>query len=425
MLKLFLAAALILIIAGCDDDNKDAAPDKDQVSDVENDDQDSTDEELSFELSPKMIETGEKTSRDIIACGETIVICGESAGKGYVVAYKNGTELWKNAPDDYHIQSFNALACGNDNTIYAAGDRYAEVESPLSGFIQALNMDGTIKWEHELDNQKAVSIYAVTTDNDGNVYAGGRVDGSFENTTGIGEKDGFVTKILPSGESVFITQIGTEVFDTVQNIAIGSDGFVLAAGHSAGDIETGQAINDSESGMKGFVVKLKPDGTIHWKKMFKADMFWDISTFLPGYFFIAGNIKKGELSKAVIFQAGLDGKIKSSYNLVSDSNITATGISYDEKKNLYLTGYIEGNFSSESRIPPVETELKKGGNIFLGVINTFNGKLLYSDIFGGDSHDINPKVAVDSFLIPHLLYYSVENLTDSSGTVTMIRLERK
>ncbi|HNW83619.1 MAG TPA: SBBP repeat-containing protein, partial [bacterium] len=423
MSRLFVALVLIFIIAGCDSNNN--KTDEDQVIDTEVDDQDTSDEELSFELTPKTIETGEKTSRDIISCGEMIVICGESSGTGYVAAYKNGFELWKNATDDYHIQSFNTLACGNDDTIYAAGDRYAQAESPLSGFLQALNMDGTIKWEKVLDNQKAVSIYAVTTDNEGNVYAGGRVDGSFENTTGIGEKDGFVAKYLASGEPVFISQFGTEVFDTVQAVAIGSDGFILAAGHSAGDLETGLGENDSETGMKGFVVKLKPDGTIHWKKMYESDSFWDISTFLPGSFFIAGNITKSGLSKAVIFQAGLDGRIKATYNLTAEKNITATGISHDGKNNIYLTGYIDGNFSSGSRIPPVTTELKQGNNVFLGIISTFNGKLLYSGIFGGDSHDINPKVAVDSFQTPHLLYYSVENLTDSSGTAAMIRLERE
>lgn len=423
MIRFLLISMLILLTAACDDDR--TYTDSEQNDDDVQTDSDTADDDLSFNLTPVTVESAEKASRDIISCGEMIIVCGESAGKGYITAYRNGSQVWGNSPDTYHIQSYNSLACFNGETIYAAGDRYQTAEAPLTAFIQSLGMDGNVKWEKTLDNGKSVSFYALATDSEGSVFAGGRVDGPLGEITGYGEKDGFVTKFDKNGEQSFTTMIGTTVFDTVQALEIGSDGFILTAGHSAGNIETGEEINSSESGMQGFVVKLKPDGAVHWKKMYNADMFWDITVLLPGSFYIAGNVTGDNVSKAVVFQAGLDGTVKSTYKLPAEKNVKATGISHDGKKNLYITGYIEGNFSTGGKIPPFEGSIAAGSNVFIGIIGISSGELLYSGIFGGDLHDVNPKVAVDSSLTPHILYYSLENLTDSSGTAAMIRLERK
>lgn len=423
MIRFLLLSLLILTIAACDDDR--TYSDNEQKNDDAQTDSDTADDDLSFDLTPATVETAEKASRDIISCGDLIVICGESEGKGYITAYRNGSQVWKNSPDTYHIQSYNSLACFNSETIYAAGDRYQTAEAPLTAFIQSLGMDGVVKWEKNLDNGKSVSFYALITDAEGSVFAGGRVDGQLGEITGYGEKDGFVTKFDKNGKQSFTTMIGTPVFDTVQALEIGSDGFILAAGHSAGNIETGEDVNDSENGMQGFVVKLKPDGTVHWKKMYNADMFWDMTVITSNSFFIAGNLTENGISKAVVFQAGLDGSIKSTYKLPAEKDVKVTGVSHDGKRNLYITGYLDGNFSTGGRIPPFEGTIPVGSNVFIGIIGISSGELLYSGIFGGDLHDVNPKVAVDSSMTPHILYYSLENLTDSSGTASMIRLERK
>ena len=424
MIRLLLIAALITVLSSCDDDrtyNDNEQNDETADSDFDNSDED----ELSFDLTPESVETGEKTARDIISCGELIIICGESSGRGYVTAYKNGTQVWKNSPDTYHIQSYNSLTCFNGEIIYAAGDRYQTAEAPLTAFIQAIEINGSVKWEKTLDNTKSVSFYSVIADSEGSVIAGGRVDGSFQEITGYGDKDGFVTKFDKNGKQSFTTIIGTSVFDSIQALEIGSDGFILAAGHSAGNIETGEKVNDSENGMQGFVVKLKPDGAIHWKKMYNADMFWDMTVITSDSFFIAGNLTENSVSKAVVFQAGLDGNIKSTYKLPALKDLKATGLSHDGKRNLYITGYIDGNFSEGGKIPPFDGTIPDKSNIFLGIISLSDGNLKYSGIFGGDLHDVNPKIAVDSSYTPHIFYYSLENLTDSSGAATMIRLERK
>lgn len=424
MIRFIFISLLIFTAAACNDDNP-AYTDNEQNDENSHTDQDTADDELSFDLTPVSVETAEKAARDMISCSDMIIICGESSGRGYIAAYRNGSPVWQNSPDTYHIQSYNSLACFNNELIYAAGDRYQTAEAPLTAFIQSIGIDGSVKWEKTLDNGKAVSFYSVKAGNEGSVIAGGRVDGSLGESAGSGDKDGFVTKFDADGKQLFTTMIGTSVFDTVQAVEIGSDGFILAAGHSAGNIDTGEEINGSESGMQGFVVKLKSDGTVHWKKMYSADMFWDITVFLSGSFFIAGNLTEEGISKAVVFQAGLDGNIKSTYKLPAEKNIKATGLSHDSRKNLYITGFIDGNFSEGGRIPPFKETLPAGNNVFLGIISTLNGTLLYSGIFGGDMHDVNPKVAVDSSFIPHITYYSLENLTDSSGTASIIRLERE
>lgn len=423
MIKFLLISMLIFVTAACDDDR--THTDSEQKNDNIQTDSDSTDDDSGFDLISVTVETAEKASRDIISCGDLIVICGESSGKGYIAAYRNGSQVWKNSSDTYHIQSYNSLACFNGETIYTAGDRYQSAESPLTAFIQSIELDGAVKWEKTLDNGKSVSFYTLITDTEGSVFAGGRVDGPIGELSGYGDKDGFVTKFDKNGKLSFTKMIGTPVFDSIQALEIGSDGFILAAGHSAGNIETGEEINQSEIGMQGFVVKLKPDGVIHWRKMYNADMFWDMTVINSGSFFIAGNLTDNGISKAVVFQAGLDGTIKSTYRFPAEKDIKTTGISHDGLKNLYITGYINGNFSEGGRIPPFDGTIPAGSNLFIGIIGISSGELLFSGMFGGDMHDINPKIAVDSSSIPHILYYSLKNLTDSSGKAAIIRLERK
>lgn len=403
----------------------------DDQSNVDNDtaiDDETTDDALILDFSNATEMLSEKTVRDSVSCEGMVFICGESDGKAYLAGFKDGKEKWRIFLNDEAVQSINVLACGSTETsnkfLFAGGDRSKGTEFPQTGFVMSFNPEtGTLIDTIEIDNGKSVSVYALTTDSEMNIFAGGRVEGNFEGSEESGGKDGFIVKYSHKGEKLFLTQFGTPEFDSVQGLVIGSDGYLLASGYSGGDIATGMAANDSDD-MKGFVIKFKPDGLPHWKKMYDATHFWKISAPVPYSFFVAGSMKKEGKSVAVTYQIGLDGKIKSIYSFPAQGNSVATGIDSDDEKNIYITGYIEGDFVNGGKIPPVGSDLPAKNNIFLGIFNTTTAKLLYGTLFGTESHDINPKIAVEDSSTLHISFYSVEELTDSSGKATVTIFEK-
>jgi len=420
---------LIFISAVISCSNSSNENDETSGNDENSNDIETNDSDLKLDFSTKSFEPGEKTVRDIVSCNGMIVVSGESDGTAYVASYQNNELKWKFFINENSAQSVNALACGSTGTsdpfVIIAGDISTGTNSPQIGFFKVLDSNtGMATSEFEINNGKSVSVYAVTTDKEMNLYVGGRIEGTFEGSDESGGKDGFVAKYHHQEGFKFFTQFGTPSFDSVQGITIGSDGYVLAAGHSQGNIETGDNINDS-GGMKGFVVKFKPEGGIHWKKMYDSINFWKIAAPVPYSFFVAGSVKKGDKTAAVAYQIGLDGKIKSIYNFAATGNSVATGIDSDSKRNIYVTGHIEGNFLNGGKIPPAGNDLPGGSNIFLGIFNTTTSKLLYSTVFGSEDHDINPRISVLSDTLIYAGHYTVKNLTDSSGVAVITQFERK
>lgn len=392
-------------------------------------DNETNDDEISFNFSTNARVFNEKTVRDSVSCNGMIFVCGESDGVAYLTGFKDGQEKWHIALDDHTVQSINVLACGKTEEsgflLFAGGDRSMKKDSPQTGFLMSLLPDtGKLVSEVEIANGNSVSVYALVVDSDLNVYAGGRVDGAFEGTEELGGKDGFIAKYDHNFDIQFIEQFGTPSFDSVQGLAIGSDGYVLVSGHSQGNIETGGPINDSESGTKGFVVKFSSEGQVRWKKMYSAVNFWKILAPVPYSFFVAGGLEKEGKNVAVTYQIGLDGKIKSKYIFPASVNSFSTGFDVDSRRNIYITGHLEGNFTSASKIPPFKSETGNGSNIFVGIFDSISSKLLYSTVFGEDDFDINPKIAVSDNGVPHICYYSIESMSDSSGSAHMTLLER-
>jgi hypothetical protein len=426
-MKYLIFILLFLFISFSCENNK-SENDESSINDENVVDIDTDDEETSLDFSAETTELNGKTVRDSISCAGMLFICGESDGVAYLAGFKDREEKWRIFLDDQSVQSINVLACGktesSDYFLFAGGDRSKGTAFPQTGFVMSFDpVTGALISTIEIDNGTSVSVYALTTDSELNIFAGGRVEGSFEDTEEIGEKDGFIVKYNQKSEKQFLAQFGTPDFDSVQGLTIGSDGYLLASGYSGGNIETGAAENDS-GGMKGFVIKFKPDGLPHWKKMYDSINFWKISAPVPYSFFVAGSMKKGEKTVAVTYQIGLDGKIKSIYNFPATGNSVATGIDSDADRNIYITGYMEGDFTSGGKIPSAGNDLPAKNNIFMGIFNTTSAKLLYGTVFGTDSHDINPKIAVVEDSAPYVSFYSVEELTDSSGKALLTIFEK-
>ncbi len=113
--------------------------------------------------------------------------------------------------------------------------------------------------------------WALTTDSEGNTYCGGATTGALGESSG-GGTDAFVMKLNPSGEVVWIRQLGaitspdgTLGYDGCRGIAVDSDSNVYCGGFSEG------ALGESNGGSRdAFVMKLNPSGEVVWIRQLGA-----------------------------------------------------------------------------------------------------------------------------------------------------------
>lgn len=419
-MKWLVILAFVLVFVSCDNDKDpeyDYSYTDDEAEDTDNEEEvlnSYTYEESSFSLDKGIIKSS-------VACDDSVFISGEFEGKAFISKYTGLENSWKIELTQYHIQSVNSLACGKGGNFFAAGDRAETENTNHVGFVTEYDKDGKVVNNFELDNGAGVSIYSVFVDESENIFICGRVEGSFEETESLGDKDAFIGKYSKTGEKSYLVQTGTKVFDSLQSVAVGSDGFVIAVGYTAGDIKTGD--KNPEDKLTGLMVKLKENGEQHWIKTADLSHAWDVSANLDNFFFVAGSKEVDNQEVATVLKYDLGGTVKGRFNFPSEGDSIATDITFDKNNDLYIAGYFTDELTQNCAIDHDDT--MEGTDIFLGIFDPYNLQLQFSGIYGTEKNDINPRVAVDSSLNPHLLYYSVEELTSSDADATLVKLKNQ
>jgi len=418
-MKLFIFLAFMLALISCDN-GSDPVVDNNVVDDAV-DDADTEEILNSYTYEESSSDLGKGTIKSSVACGENIYISGEYEGKAFISSYKNLERSWRIELTESHIQSVNALVCGKDGNFFAAGDQAESENTNLIGFVTEYSSNGTVLNNFTLDNEVSVSIYSAFVDEDESIFIGGRVDGSFEDTESVGDKDGFIGKFTKTGEKIFLVQVGTKAFDSIQSVAVGSDDFIIAAGYTKGDFQTGDT--NPEDKITGFLVKLKADGELHWIKAADLSHAWKIATDLDSYFFVAGSKEVDEKEVATVLKYDLGGTVKGRFNFPSEGDSIATDVAFDKNMDLYISGYFTGEFESGSAINLENTN--DGTDVFLGIFNPLNAKIKFSGIYGTEDNDTNPRIAIDSSLNPYIFYNIVEELTSDDADATLVTLENE
>ncbi len=414
----FLLMTFFFISCGTDND---IYNDNDFSFDTDNDEEFFDDEvknKFDFSLESQTIEG--TISRDIASCGEFVVGCGEDSGNAFVFKMKDGSVVWRKELDEYFVQSLNSVSCDPVNgRVIVGGDRTKAGETRSSGFIAVLDRNGEVVWEENIRSEGSAAVYSVAYTDLGFFIIGGRKE-VVDEDTGLKRTDGFMSKYYIDGERVFTTVFGTPSFDTVQSVAMGADRFYFAGGYSAGNMATGSSVNNSETGMSGFLVKLKPNGDIHWRKNIDMNTVWKINSKQSGLLFVGGEKTVDKKRYGIVIQTGLDGRSQFEHHFDSHNGVTVTGIDIDHRETIYITGYIDSDFSKKYELRSDDI-ISNTNNIFLSVFNIRTKESLYTKFYGSRDQDLVPKVVLDDNLVPHVLHYSLESFQSREGYVTMTR----
>jgi Ca2+-binding RTX toxin-like protein len=169
---------------------------------------------------------------------------------GYVDAFitkynPDGTKVWTKLLGTSGYDWATALTTGNDGAIYVSGSTSGNLDGQTNSggsdaFITKYNPDGTKVWTKlwgTSGGDSGDSAYALTTGNDGAIYASGYTGGNLDGQTYSGGYDAFITKYNPDGTKVWTKLLGTSDYDRASALTTGNDGTIYASGYTYGNLD--------------------------------------------------------------------------------------------------------------------------------------------------------------------------------------------
>jgi hypothetical protein len=214
------------------------------------------------------------------------------------------------------------------NTGYATTDSY----------VTKFDSNGNQLWTQQYGTVELDDEWGITTDEDGNVFAGGNTKGDFGRTNpgAANEYDAWITKLDKDGNEQWVKQFGTTDYDFLWDMETDSKGNVYGTGWTLGDLG-----GKNSGSYDSYVTKFDNNGNQQWIKQF-----------------------------------GTSG----------DDQPVSNGLEIDSNDNIYMTGTTDGNLV--------------GGNA--GSSDTWvtkydeNGNQLWTQQFGTSEYDSATTISVDN-----------------------------
>lgn len=143
-------------------------------------------------------------------------------------------------------------------------DSVASYRDPTT-VLTKLDADGNVLWTRELATTSGGILDGIipaglTTDADDNVIVTGRVRGAVDGVQSAGLHDGFVTKLDPAGNSMWLRMFGTAGIDGAGEVAVDSEGDIIVVGHAPDSFEGHPHVGDNDV----IVYELDPNGDLNW-----------------------------------------------------------------------------------------------------------------------------------------------------------------
>jgi len=285
---------------------------------------------------------------------------GQTFSGGYWDAFitkynPDGTKVWTKLLGTSGNDSTYALTTGNDGTIYVSGSTYGNLDGQTNSgesdaFITKYNPNGTKVWTKLLGTNGEETARALTTGNDGAIYVSGYTTGNLDSQTNSGYIDAFITKYNPDGTKVWTKLLGTNAYDSANDLTTGNDGAIYVSGSTYGNLD-GQT--NSGNG-DAFITKYNPDGTKVWTRLLGTsglDSANDLTTGNDGAIYVSGNLD-GQTNSgyvdAFITKYNPDGTKVWTKLLGTSDNDYANSLTTGNDGTIYVSGFTYGNLDGQT-----------------------------------------------------------------------------
>lgn len=198
--------------------------------------------------------------------GNTFVLSLDSSGKGRWVAVERGrTAGGRSSP--------KGLAFDSQNNLYITGYYQGQASfgtydmasfntsNSSEGYVAKLNTQGKWEWARELGTPFHETLYAVTVDDNDNVFVTGFFSGIVSlagaNLKSAGKEDVFVGSLTNKGQWRWVVQGGSTENDRGSGIYIDKQGDVVVVGRFGGKGTFGSVAHQSTIHRNMFIAKLR------------------------------------------------------------------------------------------------------------------------------------------------------------------------
>jgi len=196
---------------------------------------------------------------------------------------------------------FNGVAIASDGTIIVAGltdstsGDFPSSHGDQDAMVASLKTDGTLAWGKTFGGSGNDSFYTVAPGPGGSIIAGGyteSLDGDFPAMDDNG--DAVVVSVSSSGTLNWSKVISGSDTDSVDALAVGSDGTIVAAGDT---YSTDGDFADNHGGQDAFVLSLSSSGVQNWVKCYGGssdDWFNAVTVAANGNIVVAGGTSSSD-----------------------------------------------------------------------------------------------------------------------------------
>ena len=236
--------------------------------------------------------------------GGSLIVVGETQGSldgelnqggqdGFISKYDtNGNKVWTRQIGSDQNDAVLAISSDVSGALFVGGYVSGGVDDETyqgqgDGFISKYAADGNRVWTRLVGTNKRDWINVTQTLVDGSVLIGGTTFGNLDGRSNQGDGDGFISRYDSNGTRLWTALVGTSQSDTVLAAATASDGSILVAGTTNGNLN-GQ--NNSGNG-DGFISKYDANGNLIWTRLAgtsQCDQINAITTRVDGSIWVSG-----------------------------------------------------------------------------------------------------------------------------------------
>ncbi len=278
-----------------------------------------------------------------------------------------------------------------DGNIYITGSTNGNLDGNGNAgakdiFLMKLDSNNLLQWTIQWGTTANEEGFGITVDSGGNIYVTGYTNGEMGGYLGDSE-DIFLTKVTPIGTIEWTKQWGTDDVDVGYAVTIDNNDNIYVTGKIDGD---NVVVGTEQTDM--FLSKFDINGTKAWTKVWggnKHDVSKSVVVDSLGDIYIAGWSEKllgGSSGGKDIFilKSNSDGVESWRTRWGTSGTDEAKNLLIDSNDNLYVTGFTTGS---------LETKVG-GDDIFLSKINIDNGARLWSKQLGTTKDDNSKNVNI-------------------------------
>ncbi|MBK7401984.1 MAG: SBBP repeat-containing protein [Myxococcales bacterium] len=199
----------------------------------------------------------------------------EGADDAFVRAYDpSGKELWTVQFGSGQIDEARSVAVDASGNVFVAGSTRGTLPGQTSSgaddaFVRSYDRSGKERWTQQFGSGQLDEAQGVVVDGAGNVVVAGHTEGTFPGQASAGGRDGFVRSYDASGNERWTRQFGSSQFDGVRGVAVDASGNVLVGGFTVASLPGQTSVGKEDA----FVQSYDGSGKHRWTKQFGTDVY--------------------------------------------------------------------------------------------------------------------------------------------------------